>query len=212
MHPFTSIAQRSSIPRVQPASPHPSIDPGGSALPCWFLRCSQHWCGSPRSDGWWSRPSAFGDDQPVKARPVVADWPLRLRHFGNPFGNPWPVGAMQPSNRPATTNASERRAFSSTRHRSTRQARSVWLGCALRDRMDRLAALGLVGELLIGRGKLPVAGSRGLQVACQVLKRLGAISKQHRSWRLFRHGSLPFDSKPVPHFGANAPGSIGAVD
>jgi len=27
MHPFTSIAQRSSIPRAQPARRHPSIDP-----------------------------------------------------------------------------------------------------------------------------------------------------------------------------------------
>ena len=61
MHPFTSIAQRSSIPRVQPARRHPSIDPGGCALPCWLLPCSQHWCGSLPSDGWWSRPSASGD-------------------------------------------------------------------------------------------------------------------------------------------------------
>ena len=57
---------------------------------------------------------------PVKARPVVADWPRRLRHFGKSFGNPWPVGAMQPNNRPAATHASERRAFSSTCHGSTR--------------------------------------------------------------------------------------------
>jgi hypothetical protein len=199
MHPFTSIAQRSLIPRVQPASRHPSIAPGGSALPCWLLPCSQHWCGSPRSDGWWSRPSASGDDQPANARPVVADWPLRaIAQPRPPMRQPRPMRPnVASSARPAI---------------AQRVKRSVRLGCALRDRMDRLAALGLIGELLIGRSKLPVAGPRGLQVACQVQKRLGAISKQHRSWRLFRHGSRPFDSKPVPHFGANAPGSIRAVD
>ncbi len=51
----------------------------------------------------------------------------------------------------------------------------------------RFATFGLDSELLIGRSKLPIAPSRCLQIACQALELLGAISKQHRSWRLCRH-------------------------
>jgi hypothetical protein len=62
-------------------------------------------------------------------------------------------------------------------------------------RLDRFAAFGLVGKLLIRRGELPVASSRRLQIACQALKLLGTISKQHRSWRLCRHGLRPLNSE-----------------
>jgi hypothetical protein len=34
------------------------------------LPCSQHWRGSPLSDGWWSRLSAFGDMTSQSGRPL----------------------------------------------------------------------------------------------------------------------------------------------
>ena len=61
--------------------------------------------------------------------------------------------------------------------------------CARRGRsVNGLPALGLDGELLIGRREVLIASPAPLQIVCQALKLLGAISKQDRSWCLCRHG------------------------
>ncbi len=114
--------------------------------------------------------------QPLVIQPVIATVVADRRSDIDTFGNPLPVGAgaMSPHGAPSAL--------------PFIRGRSVRLGCALRDRLDRLAAFRLVGELLVSGSKLPISVSRRLQVARQILKRLGAIPKQHRSWRLVRHG------------------------